>query len=143
MSRHSIEAILQGREWSKGDGATSEALAKLKGTAPAPLPEAYLDLLSFGDGGEGPLPVEPFWFVLYSAEESAKIEQGAEFGDFFPGLFVIGGNGGGEAIALDLTIKGRPPVVYFDMTNIDRLESVRPLAPDFEAFADLIGKPDE
>jgi hypothetical protein len=34
-------------------------------------------------------------------------------------------------------------LVAFDMTNIDLIESVWPIAPDFDAFLDLIGLSDE
>jgi len=86
------------------------------------------------------LPVQPLWFCLYPAAEIAQIERDGTFKEFFPSLFVVGGNGGGEAVAIDLREPTTAPVVSFDMTNIDLKESVRHIANDFEAFVDLIGK---
>ena len=130
------------REWHRAPGASLTALADLRSASPVPLPAAYLDLLAFSDGGEGPLPVQPLNLCLYSAKEVIEIEREGSFHEFFPGLLAIGGNGGGEAIALDIR-GGEPwPVVYFDVTNIDLDESVQPLAPDFDAFLDMIGVED-
>jgi hypothetical protein len=132
--------MLDDREWRKVGGAAPDAIAKLRVISPAALPESYLALLSWSNGGEGPLPVQPYWFVLYPAEETIQIEEEDTFKDFFPGLFVIGGNGGGEAVALDMRASGALAVVAFDMTNIHLDESVLPIAPTFDAMLDLIGK---
>lgn len=127
------------REWHPAHAASATALADLRSAAPARLPAAYLELLAFSNGGEGPLPVDPFNLCLYSAEEVIEIERDGSSREFFPGLFVIGGNGGGEAIALDVRETEPWPVVYFDMTNINLHESVQPLAPDFDSFIAMIG----
>jgi len=131
--------VLEGRDWHKVAGAPPATLAQLRTIAPVPLPESYLSLLAFSNGGEGPLPVQPLWFCLYPAEEVIEIERAGSFREFFPNLFVIGGNGGGEAIALDLR-RGAPyPLVSFDMTNIDLAESIWPIALSFDAALELIG----
>ena len=127
------------REWHAAPGASPTALARLQSASPVRLPPSYLDLLAFSDGGEGPLPVQPLNLCLYSAAEVIEIEREGSFHEFFPGLLVIGGNGGGEAIALDIRGAEPWPVVYFDMTNIDLEESVELLAPDFDALLDIIG----
>ena len=132
--------MLKGRDWRRLGAASEASIEALKAAAPSGLPDSYLDLLRFTDGGEGPLPVQPFWFQLYPAHEALEIEQGGSFKEFFPNLFVVGGNGGGEAIALDL--RGSQPfgVVAFDMTNIDLAESILPIAPTFDDMIDLIGR---
>lgn len=132
--------MLQGREWHKVDGASADAIAALKSVAPVALPESYYALLSFSNGGEGPLAVQPLWFCLYPAEEAAQIERDGIFREFFEGLFVIGGNGGGEALAFDLRETEPYPLVTFDMTNINLSESVRPIATSFDAAMELIGR---
>ena len=132
--------MLDGREWHKVDGASPEAIAQLRAVAPVDLPQSYLSFLTFSNGGEGPLAVQPFCLCLYPAEEVIQIEREGTFREFFPGLFVIGGNGGGEAVALDL--RGSEPyrLVAFDMTNIDLSESILPIAPSFDAALPLIGR---
>ena len=131
--------IASDREWHPARAASATALADLRSVAPARLPPMYLELLAFSNGGEGPLPVDPFNLCLYSAEDVIEIERERSYREFFPGLFVIGGNGGGEAIALDVRGAEPWPIVYFDTTNIDLQESVRPLAPDFDSFMAMIG----
>jgi hypothetical protein len=135
--------VLEGREWHKFKGASAEALVLLKSVAPADLPESYYSLLSFSNGGEGPLAVQPLWLCLYPAEEVAQIERDGTFKEFFENLFVIGGNGGGEAVAFDLRKEKPYPIVAFDMTNIDLPESVQPIAPSFDAALELIGRDDQ
>lgn len=136
-------SVLQNREWHKVDGASADVIAALKSLVPVDLPESYYSLLTFSNGGEGPLAVPPLWFQLYPAEEAAQIERDRTFREFFEGLFVIGGNGGGEAVAFDLRANAPYPVVAFDMTNIDLQESVRPISPSFDALLDLIGRDDQ
>jgi hypothetical protein len=58
-------------------------------------------------------------------------------------LFVIGGNGGGEAVALDLRGTEPYPLVAFDMSNVDLSESVRTIAPSFDEALKLIGRDEE
>jgi hypothetical protein len=135
--------VLEGREWHKVEGASSDEIAALKSITPVDLPDSYYSLLSFSNGGEGPLAVQPLWFQLYPAEETARIERDGTFREFFEGLFVIGGNGGGEAVAFDLRESEPYPLVAFDMTNIDLTESVRPIASSFDAALKLIGLDDQ
>ena len=130
--------IPAGREWTGGTGASAEALAALRFAAPPKLPTAYFDLLAFSNGGEAPLAVQPYWFVLYPAAEAQGIWESSEYAEHFPGLFVFGSNGGGEAIAFDLATTASR-VVFFDMTNIDMEESVVELAPSMADFIALIG----
>lgn len=147
-SRHHAEKVkggrvLEGREWRKAEGASQEAIALLKSVAPVDLPESYFSLLSFSNGGKGPLAVQPLWFCLYPAEEVAQIERDGTFRDFFEKLFVIGGNGGGEAVAFDLRESAPYPLVAFDMTNINLAESVWMIAPSFDVALELIGRDDQ
>lgn len=132
--------VLEGRDWYKFEGASAEAVAVLKSVAPVDLPEGYYSLLSFSNGGEGPLAVQPFRLCLYPAEEVVQIERDGTFKEFFEGLFVIGGNGGGEVVAFDLR-GGEPyPIVAFDMVNIDLQESVLLIAPSFDAALEFVGR---
>jgi hypothetical protein len=126
-------------QWFRRDPASEQVLEKLKLAVGAPLPQEYLDLLSYSNGGEGPLPVQPYNLCLDSAEVTAGSWQSGSYKEFFPGFLVFGGNGGGEYIAFDLR-QGSPwPVVALDMTNIDLAESVMPIADDFASFVALIG----
>ena len=75
--------------------APSGAVESLRSAFPF-LPSDYLSFLAQSNGAEGPLGVEPGWFVLWPAEEvfSASAEYGLP--QYLPGYFAFGGNGGGE-----------------------------------------------
>lgn len=134
--------MLAGKGWMRNAGASEADLNALKNAVSFELPDSYLALLRWSDGGEGPLPVQPLWLVLYPAAEVVQIESEGAFKEFFGGLFVVGGNGGGEAIALDCRGESPFPVVCFDMTNIDLNESIWPIAASFDDALALIGVPE-
>ena len=126
--------------WRHVGAAASEAdIAALRTVAPPGLPEDYYAFLKSHNGLEGEIESRPYWLQLYPADEVARIERQGTFQDFFPGLFVIGGNGGGEAIAFDLRNGAPYPLVFFDMVNIDLDESIVMLAVSFEALGEMVG----
>lgn len=126
-------------QWFRQDPASDLALAKLKLAVGDSLPQEYLDLLSYSNGGEGPLPVQPYNLCLDSAEVTAEAWQSGSYSELFPGFLVFGSNGGGEYIAFDQR-QGLPwRVVAIDMTNIALAEAVMPIATDFASFVALIG----
>lgn len=127
------------RDWFRRDGASTLAIDHLLSVTPAELPKSYLSLLRLSNGGEGELAVQPYLAILDDAETVAQSIERAEHEEFFPGFVIIGSNGGGEYIALD-TRKSPPwPVVALDMVNGDLDETVLPIAPDFDAFIELLG----
>lgn len=124
------------RAWYSFPGATQREIVALRNRCPPGLPDAYFKLLAFSNGGEGPLPVAPFNFVLDSTtqvlDEVWMRDNGLE------GLFAFGGTGGGELVALDMRAGQAPwPVVSVDM--IAGLSSLCLIATDFDAFLELIG----
>ena len=131
--------MLSNRKWDKASPANETAIDMLKTISPNQLPSSYIKLLSYSNGGEGPLPVDPLYFILDSAENCIRIYKDKTFEEYFEGLFVIGGNGGGDAIAIDMRKPAPFPVVSFDMTNIDLDESVWLVANSFSEFFDYIG----
>ena len=130
--------MLTDREWFKIAAAPPAELQSLRLAAPVHLPAGYLALLSYSNGGEGPLPVSPYWLCLYPAAEVVAI-AGEPKNPAFDHLFVSGGNGGGETIALDLRTPKPHPIVAFDMTNTDVEESRVTIATSFTDFLALIG----
>ncbi|CUH62517.1 SMI1 / KNR4 family protein [Thalassovita autumnalis] len=130
--------MIEKKNWQTSPAAPAPALRKVASVSPFPLPESYLEFLSNSNGGEGALGVSPDWLILFPAEEVAEIEENATFHEFFKGYFVIGGSGGGDAIALTANTEGQVNVVAFDMTNIDLKESVVLLAPTFDALIEML-----
>jgi hypothetical protein len=134
--------MLEGRNWFAVGGAAAETLSRLRAVAPDDLPERYLDLLAFSNGGEGPLPFNPFVLCLDPAESVAQAVESENYGQAdLHGFLIIGGNGGGEYIAFD-TRRGTPwPVVTIDM--VAGSGSAEVIAPDFDTFYDCIGVEEE
>ncbi len=64
--------IAADREWQGTDAASPQLLKRLRKVLPADLPPEYFQLLAFSNGGEGPLPVEPYNFRLDEGEYAAE-----------------------------------------------------------------------
>jgi SMI1 / KNR4 family (SUKH-1) len=131
--------ILAERDWRKAPPASEASLARLRKLSLVELPQSYFALLAYSDGGEGPLPVQPLWLQLNPADVTADAIESQQLAEFFPGFIVLGSNGGGEYIALDIRALSPWPVVAIDMTNIDLNESVLPIGPCFDEFLELVG----
>lgn len=130
--------MLQGRDWHGTVGASPQDLEQLRAAAPDELPASYLRLLSTTNGGEGPLPVNPFNLCLDTAREVVDRLTTGNYGQpEFDGFLIFGGNGGGEYLALDMRLKRPWPVVTIDM--VAGAASTEVVAPDFDRFIDLIG----
>ena len=108
-------------------------LEALSATTPIALPEEYLALLRFSNGGGGELAVEPGWFQLWPAEEVLRLNRDHAVADYLPGFFGFGSNGGGELLALDA--RSGPPhkVVAVPFTLMDVDEAVI-IADTFSEF---------
>lgn len=105
------------------------------------LPDEYYLLLSFSNGGEGPLPVGPFNFAFDSGEVTADPNQILFYEQTAPDMFVFSINGAGELVAFDLRGNSAPwPIVYLD--GIAPGESVERIADSLAWFVSLIGKND-
>lgn len=130
--------MLDERNWFRVDGATAEELANLKALAPPDLPSRYVDLLTFSNGGEGPLPMIPYNLCLDAA---AMVADGIASGNHgrvdLDGFLVFGGNGGGEYLAFDTRVETPWPIVCIDMVAGNTSAEI--IAPDFDAFYDQIG----
>lgn len=105
------------------------------------LPSSYYKLLSVSDGGEGPLPVNPFNLCLDASKQVIEGIRTRNFGQQdLDGFIVFGGNGGGEYLAFDIRGPSPWPVVTIDMSVGSA--SAEQVAPDFDMFAEMIGLED-
>lgn len=130
--------MLEGRDWLKVDGATATDLERLRAIAPRDLPKRYVDLLEFSNGGEGPLPINPYNLCLDPVKAVVDrivdpIDGSAKASDFL----IFGGNGSGEYLAFDLRGGSPWPIVTMDM--VAGGDSAKLVAIHFDAFFDLIG----
>jgi hypothetical protein len=98
------------------------------------LPSAYLSLLSRGNSGEAELSVSPFNLCIDSAESALEYWQSGSY--TMNGVFVFGGNGGGELLAFDMRQKQPWPVISFD--PIDPEGSVEIVAGEFSLLLKLV-----
>ena len=118
--------------WLVESAATLNALNALRIAVPS-LPASYLALLSRGNGGEVSLSVSPFALCLDSAEDALAYWESGTY--TMKGVFVFGGNGGGELLALDMRKKEPWPVICFD--PIDPEGSIEKVANDFSSLLTL------
>ena len=87
--------MLEGRDWFSVSGAAVEELSRLWAVVPDDLPERHLGLLAFSNGGEGPLPSQPYNLCLDAAGTVAETIEGKNHGQAnLQGLLIICGNGG-------------------------------------------------
>ena len=131
--------IKENLEWYKEEGASNEDIRKLKSVCEVELPQEYFDLLAYSDGGEGPLPVEPYNLCLDSAKIVTQNLIDKTFEEFFSGFIIFGGDGGGSFIAFDKRSESSLPIVALDSTNINLNESTIQIAESFSEFIRLIG----
>ncbi|TFF13929.1 hypothetical protein EXW72_07250 [Pseudomonas sp. BCA14] len=123
-------------DWIGNEGASIEALNALRAAAPRDLPFEYYQLLTYSNGGEGPLTYPLFNFCLDPAETASDASQIALFEEIASGLFVFGGDGGGQLFAFDLRGAAPWPIVRFD--GVDPRGSMFTVAARFSEFAKLI-----
>jgi hypothetical protein len=119
--------------------ADPAAIVALSAESGIDLPEDYLDFLRLGNGGEGPLDVEPGWFQIWPAEQVLALNREHRVQDLVPGLFGFGSNGGGELIAFDT--RSNPPwnVVMVPFLGLNE-EAIVWVAKDFARFLMATGR---
>lgn len=127
------ELLVTKEEWLADEPSSPGALSALREAVPL-LPSAYLSLLSRGNGGEAELSVSPFNLCIDSAESALEYWQSGSY--TMNGVFVFGGNGGGELLAFDMRQKEPWPVISFD--PIDPEGSVGIVADEFSLLLKLV-----
>jgi len=120
-------------EWYKSEGASDFELAKLQKLVKFELPQAYIELLRFSNGGEGSLSVQPLYFVLDSVQSAISYFE-SEASKALPGYFIFGGNGGGELLAIE---QKTGSVVSIDSCNFN-VEEIVIVASSFSKFLELV-----
>ncbi len=89
-----IAAILKDRDWNKKEPAGQKQIQDLIARAVPGLPQEYIALLQYSNGGEGSLGINPGWFQLWAAEEVMEFNKGYQIDKDLPGYFGFGSNGG-------------------------------------------------
>jgi hypothetical protein len=125
-------------KWDGEAPASSEIIRKLVAESKTELPEEYLALLLYSNGGEGELAVEPGWFQLWPAEKVVELNEGYGVEKNAPGFFGFGSNGGGEMLAFD-TRECKPWKVVMIPFIPMMMEDAIVIADDFRAFIRAMG----
>ncbi|MGB3149694.1 MAG: SMI1/KNR4 family protein [Maribacter sp.] len=89
------------KEFDANPGITLEQLVSLK--LPERLPTDYIELLKQFNGGEGEIGEE--YVVFDKAEVLLEYNSSCGIEEFDKDIFIIGGNGGGELMAIDFRSK--------------------------------------
>lgn len=124
--------------WDRRPPATESAIQVLVANCDFELPEEYLTILRYSNGGEGPLCIEPWYFRICSAEEVVTFNRSYDVDKYLPGYFVIGSDGGDDLLAIRK--RDRPPFpVYMVPSYMLSEGDVVQIAYDFEMFAMAFG----
>ena len=101
-----------------------------------------IDFLTFSNGADTSIPVQPYSCILYDVKGVIEciefINDDYDLLADLPGFFIIGSNGGGEYIVLELK-SSRVCCVYFSLTEEDLIE----IAPTFIDLLKLFGHSEE
>lgn len=122
--------------------ASDEDIERLEEVMGLPVPPVYALLLRYSNGGEWPIDLEPFTFVMFDVDTIITNLTGTDFTEAYPGFLPIGGDGMSEYIALDLNLEDEagPRVVAIDALEENPETAIYPVADTVEAFAAHIGK---
>ena len=134
-----IAEILKDAVWDPEEPAKLESIQKLVDNAGKELPEEYLALLRYSDGGDGVLGLEPGWLQLWSSTDVLENNKDYEIEEYIPGFFGFGSSGGGELLAFD-TRRGKPwKIVMIPFVPMSA-ELAIVIAQDCEEFIRAIGR---
>lgn len=109
--------------------ASEQVLASLVAGVPAPLPDDYMAFLGRANGGEG--FIGDRYVQLWKAEELVEMNRAYNTAEFFPNLFFIGSDGGGEAYAFDLS---RTDARVFEVPFVGLPTDASAIANSFDSF---------
>jgi hypothetical protein len=126
-----------GRNWTPWPPASEAAIERLQKRVPFDLPEEYIDLLRFCEGGDGDLDLPPLMFRMDSIDESISHNDVWKREGVYSGFWFFGGNGGGDSIAFDLRVGPPHPMVMIDCIAGD--DSAVRMAANIAEFIKKIG----
>lgn len=130
--------MLQARDWSSKPPATERELAEIREVLPSTLPPLYFDLLAETNGGDGPLPVNPYNFCLDASVTVLDAFRSRNYDrPDLDGFLVFGSDGSRELIAFDMRSGLPGAIVALDV--VEGPESAEAVATNFDEFVGMIG----
>jgi len=124
--------------WDRESPASSESIEDFVSKSGLNLPGDYLEFLRLSNGGEGELPVDPYWFQIWPAEDVLEHNEEYQVKEILPGFFAFGSNGGGEMLAFDIRNQGSWRVYMIPFIPMDESDA-QEVASDFLSFIQLFG----
>lgn len=118
-----------------GEKPSEAEIAKFLPQLSNDLPVSYINFLKIHKGAVGDLPLQPFYFQLWELSEISDNNSSYEVQNYLPDYFGIGGNGGGELLALNLKDKKIYTIPFIPMDEKDALL----VAESFEEFENIMG----
>jgi hypothetical protein len=136
-----IAAIVggSGRRLTPGPPAAPDAIAELLSVAQFQLPNEYVELLGFCDGGHGELNAPPLYLEINSISEAIGYNQSEFRRNVFNEFWFFGGNGGLELVAFDL--RQGPPWRIVMIDPIAGPSSAEIIAEDMADLLTKVGVP--
>jgi hypothetical protein len=128
-------------KWDQAEPATEADLHNIQLRFGARVPKDYLDFLRISNGGEGSLPVQPWWFVIWAAETIIERWIAYEMEEYIPGYLAFGSNGGGEAFVFNLNAATPERVYIMPFIGMEPGQEIL-VASSFKEFVRLFGKND-
>lgn len=126
--------------WRRLPPANELSLIKLVSASRTGWPSAYLELLRYTNGGEGALPVEPWWFQLWSAEDAQTLNEEYRVPDFCPEHWAFGSSGGGELFLLN-DLESWHSCIYRIACIGMSVNGIRLVCNDMDKFIEYLGLP--
>jgi hypothetical protein len=126
-------------KWEREPPAEIAAVQRLVAESKVELPETYIALLHYSNGGEGELGVDPGWFQLWPVEQVIELNQLYEVEANVPGFFGFGSDGGGEMLAFDMR-GGKPWKVVMIPFIPMQVEYAVVIDDDFRGFLQNMGR---
>ncbi|WP_324699207.1 SMI1/KNR4 family protein [Novosphingobium sp. RL4] len=134
--------MLETRNWFAKQPASEGELAEIRHALPTTLPLAYFDLLAETNGGEGPLPVNPYTFCLDPVVTVLDAFRSRNYDrPDLDGFLVFGGDGSRELIAFDMRSGLPGAIVTIDI--VVGPESAEIVASNFDQFVSMLGHSSE
>jgi hypothetical protein len=115
--------------------ADEASLRQLAAGSAVALPEDYLEFLRAANGGEGFVGPNSY-LILWRAEELVEMNESYQVGEYAPGLFLFGSDGGGEAFAFDFRSDAKD-IIAVPFVGMD-LSAIRPLSQNFAGFLEKL-----
>lgn len=132
--------MLESRDWFSKPPASGGELAEFRQALPATIPSRYFDLLAETNGGEGPLPVNPYNFCLDPVVTVLDAFRSRNYDrPDLDGFLVFGSDGSRELIAFDMRSGHPGAIVTIDM--VAGPESAEIVSASFDDFLGLVGIP--